>query len=171
MPHPSDIRTAHHPGPCPAARAQLTGTAPRSPDRVFRPGGRVARAFAAAAGLAGVVMFGATASCAVAAEPPASVRATPDPADLGLYLECSEAAQRRALGFEEAAACSLAFLRIKLSFVPEVGLDRFQSLPPQEKAAINLVGYRRFKAWFDENPALIEAIRSARPPASTLAGN
>ncbi len=95
----------------------------------------------------------------------------PDPADLGLHLQCSEAAERRVLSFDEAAACSQAFLRIKLSFVPDVGIDRFQALPTEERAAINLVAYQRYRAWYHQNPAAIAAIRDAIPSTSTLAGN
>jgi hypothetical protein len=50
----------------------------------------------------------------------------------------------RPLSFDEASSCSLVLTSIKLSFVYGVGPDDFDQLPPREKAAVNLVGDKRY---------------------------
>ena len=95
----------------------------------------------------------------------------PDEADLRHHFDCSRTATVRLLRLDEATGCARAFMRIKLAFVPGVGLDDYERLPPRQKAAVNLVGYRRYLAWRSENSADLEALRQAPPSSSAFAGN
>ena len=85
---------------------------------------------------------------------------SPDPADLRIYIFCSDVAAQRPLGFEEAVACGHVFDRVKLAFVPGVTPEEFRALKTRERAAVNLVGYQRFREWFDANPDEIERLRN-----------
>jgi predicted ATP-dependent protease len=70
------------------------------------------------------------------------------------------------LGFDEAAFCSTVFMKIKLSFVPDIDLDTFNSLEPAEKSAINRLGYRLYLDWkeanADEFDALLAEVRASQ---------
>ena len=126
-------------------------------------------------GAAGLVIVSellvALAATSASADPSRSGDVRPDEADLRYYFDCSKVAATRLLSFEEATGCARTFMRIKLSFVPGVGLDDFDRLPPREKAAVNLVGYRRYMDWVSENSAEVEALRNALLSSSTLAEN
>lgn len=93
--------------------------------------------------------------------------AEPDAVDLRTYLKCSAAAEGRLLGFDEAALCSTVFMRIKLSFVPDIDLDKFNRLPPKEKSAVDRLGYGRYLDWKQRNAAgfyaLMTEIRTSHP--------
>lgn len=95
--------------------------------------------------------------------------AGPEEADLRYFLECSELAKTQVLSFDEAKSCSRACLRIKLSFVPGVGLDDFDGLSPRGKAAVNVVGYRHFVEWQLQHAARGEVLVS-RPLSSSVIG-
>jgi hypothetical protein len=82
----------------------------------------------------------------------------PDTADLWTYLECSVAAEVRLLGFDEVILCSTVFMRIKLSFVPDIDLDTFNGLLPMEKSAVDRLGYGRYLDWKHRNAAEIDAL-------------
>lgn len=94
----------------------------------------------------------------------------PDEADLRLYLDCSRIAEGRLLGFEEAYFCSRVFLKIKLSFVPGMTVEVFDQLSPQEKTAVNSVGYLRYRDWVQANAAWPKTLKSPTPPSTTLSG-
>jgi hypothetical protein len=85
----------------------------------------------------------------------------PDEADLRLYLECSRIAGVQLLGFDDAVFCSRVFMRIKLSFVPGMTLESFDKLTPQEKTAVNTVGYLRYRDWVKANAAWLETLTDA----------
>ena len=87
--------------------------------------------------------------------------AGPDESDLRYFLKCSELANTQLLSFDEAKDCSGAFMRIKLFFVPGVGLDDFEGLSAHEKAAVDMVGYRRYVEWHAKNTAVVEALSVA----------
>lgn len=82
----------------------------------------------------------------------------PDANDLRTYLECSAAAEVRLLGFDEATLCSTTFMRIKLSLVPDIDLETFNSLLPMEKSAVDRLGYRRYLDWKQRNADEIDAL-------------
>jgi hypothetical protein len=103
------------------------------------------------------------------AEPVQPSTAGPDDADLRQYSDCSEAAMKRVLRLDEASACARVFMKIKLSFVRGVGLQAYDRLPPQEKAAVNLAGYRRYLEWRAENAARLEALENELPSTSAFA--
>ena len=94
----------------------------------------------------------------------------PDAADLRHHLDCASRARTRLLDLDEASACARAFMRIKLAFVPGIGLDDYDRLPPREKAAVNLAGYRRYVEWRAGNAAGLDALAKA-PPSSAYAGH
>lgn len=106
-----------------------------------------------------------------AADPAPPGPVGPDDADLRYVFDCSELARMRSLSFDEAAGCTRAFLRIKLSFVPGIDLGAYDRLPPSERAAVNLLGYRRYVEWRREHAAEVEAPRSAPPSSSRFAAN
>ncbi len=105
------------------------------------------------------------------ADPSRPERVGPDEVDLRRHFDCSKLASTRLLSLDEATACSRAFMRIKLAFVPGVGLDDYDRLPPREKAAVNLVGYRRYLEWRSESSAEFEALMHAPPSSAGFAGN
>jgi hypothetical protein len=104
-----------------------------------------------------------------AAEPIQPSTAGPDDVDLRKYRDCSEVAMKRLLSLDEATACARVFMKIKLSFVPGVGLQAYDRLPPKEKAAVNSSGYMRYMEWRAENAARIEALENELPSTSAFA--
>jgi hypothetical protein len=82
----------------------------------------------------------------------------PDATDVRTYLECSVASEVGLLGFDEAALCSTVFMKIKLSFLPDVDLDTFNTLEPTEKSAFDRLGYRLYLDWKDEHADEIDAL-------------
>ena len=110
-----------------------------------------------------------TGGSATAEDSPSENAAGPDKADLVHFLECSETARMHVLSLEEAANCLRTYMRIKLSFVPGVNLDDFESLSPSERAAVNLVGYRRYMEWRSRNAAAVEALATVPEWSSVLA--
>lgn len=93
----------------------------------------------------------------------------PDEADLRYFFECSELANQRLLSLDEAYVCGRVFMNIKLSFVPDVGLDDFDALSPEERAAVNIVGYRRYMEWRFQNAAMFDALEPSPPFSSVFA--
>jgi hypothetical protein len=92
----------------------------------------------------------------------------PAASDLRAHVACSVEAERRVLAPDEAAACSTAYMKVKLSFVPGIGLDEFERLPPREKAAVNLLAYDRYLDWSSRRPAEIAALRADALRASAF---
>lgn len=91
----------------------------------------------------------------------------PDMDDLAYHIACSEAAKSRIQTSDEAAGCARAFLRVELSFIPGIGLHEFASLPPEQRATVNLAGYRLYLDWIRENARQVESLRNALlPPPS-----
>jgi hypothetical protein len=129
-------------------------------------------AIGAATGLFIIAVLLAVMTAASASADPSRPRNVgPDEADLRHYFDCSKVATMRLLSLDEATGCARVFMRIKLSFVPGVGLNDFDRLPLQEKAAVNLVGYRRYVEWLSENSGEVEDLRNAPLSSSTLAEN
>ncbi len=62
---------------------------------------------------------------------------------------CSQAARRSVLSPGEAALCARAFLELKLSFLPGMTLDRYESLAAAERVSANRAGYAAFRDWVD----------------------
>jgi hypothetical protein len=87
---------------------------------------------------------------ALADDPPA-----PPPADLDAYLECEAIASHRLLPPNIAAICSQAFMRVKLSFLPNTDQMAYSKLAPKERAQTNARGYAAYLKWRDDNAKLI----------------
>ena len=71
----------------------------------------------------------------------------PDAKDLALYATCSSAAESQLLGTHEAALCARVFMRIKLSFLPDVGPEDLANLTSEERARVNRAGYAAYLDW------------------------
>jgi hypothetical protein len=93
----------------------------------------------------------------------------PDEADIRYIFECSELAKMHLLSFDDAADCTRAYMRIKLSFLPGVGFDDFAGLSPEEKAVVNTVGYQRFMEWRLINTAQVDALTTTPLSSSIFA--
>ena len=78
----------------------------------------------------------------------------PDVNLLAAYEDCSHAAEVRLLSLEEATRCSETYLLLKLSFLPEIDIAEFKSLPPQERWEIQQRGYAALVAWREKQISL-----------------
>lgn len=63
------------------------------------------------------------------------------------HMSCTTSATERMLSSDEAAACSRAFLGLKLSFLPGSDIERFRTLSPAARASGNAKGYDAYRAW------------------------
>jgi PIN domain nuclease of toxin-antitoxin system len=79
---------------------------------------------------------------------------------LQAHFQCNEMATVRMLTFDEAIACGHAFLKVKLSFLPGLGLGDYARLPVAERASANRLGYERYLAWSDANPDRVRALKA-----------
>lgn len=82
-----------------------------------------------------------------APETPASVAVAPDMEVMETYTTCSAEAEHRLLSHSEAQLCLDAYLRLKLSFVPGMDMDRFRRLSIEERWKVNQQGYGAYVAW------------------------
>ena len=78
----------------------------------------------------------------------------PDVNLLAAYEDCSHAAEVRLLSLEEATRCSETYLLLKLSFLPEIDIAVFKSLPPQKRWEIQQRGYAALVAWREKQISL-----------------
>ncbi|WP_375690931.1 hypothetical protein [Pseudooceanicola sp. LIPI14-2-Ac024] len=86
--------------------------------------------------------------------------AVPDHADLHHYTLCEAIAAVRFLTQAEASHCAAAYTRVKLAFVPGVGIEDLPHLTPGERDLVNRDGYARFRAWRDSNVDLVDAVKA-----------
>ena len=85
--------------------------------------------------------------------------ARPDLSDLRTYLTCNAMAEVRPLSFEEAAACSVAFERLKLSFVSNMSLNQFNGLPVAQRADLSVQGYKALRNWLELNSTEVQLLK------------
>lgn len=71
------------------------------------------------------------------------------------YLMCSEAAETRLLDRSEIETCTSLYMEVKLGFVPDVGVEEYESMSAAERAEINQQGYAGYVAWRASNPELV----------------
>lgn len=71
----------------------------------------------------------------------------PDMAVWRIYSDCSAEATRRRLTNDEALACLDAYLRVKLSFLPGMDIERFLKLAPDARWEVNRRAYAAYVAW------------------------
>jgi hypothetical protein len=108
-----------------------------------------------------IVMAIATASSIPAqAQDIAPDRERPEISGLQVHFQCSAMATVRMLSFDEAITCGHAFLTVKLSFLPGLGLADYARLPVAERASANRLGYERYLAWSDANPDRVRALKA-----------
>ncbi|MXQ06494.1 hypothetical protein GQ651_01405 [Alphaproteobacteria bacterium GH1-50] len=63
------------------------------------------------------------------------------------YRSCAGLAEQKVLSKDEFDACSLAYLKIKLSFLHGVTLERYEGMKPSLRAKANKIGYDAYRAW------------------------
>ena len=73
----------------------------------------------------------------------------PEPSDVlvAAYLRCSDAATHRVLSRFEAEECATSYLRLKLSFLPDVTLRSYKEMTAPQRAEANRRGYQRYMDW------------------------
>lgn len=79
---------------------------------------------------------------------------------IAAYFTCSEAAELRVLERTEAEACAAAYMEIKVGFVPNVDMQAYQSMTPEERADVNRRGYAGYVAWRAANPDLVSQMEA-----------
>lgn len=71
----------------------------------------------------------------------------PDMELLALHQDCSSAAATRGLPPGEAQLCAANYLLLKLSFLPDIGLEEYHALGFAERYAVSQRGYAAYRAW------------------------
>ncbi|MEM0949272.1 MAG: hypothetical protein AAGK37_17875 [Pseudomonadota bacterium] len=71
----------------------------------------------------------------------------PDMKFLVLHKSCNATAAKRRMSAGEAQFCAANYLRLKLSFLPDVDLEWFYALGFAERHAVNQEGYAAYLAW------------------------
>jgi hypothetical protein len=119
------------------------------------------------AGRRGRLLLALLLSAATAqADPPHPGLGQPDIDDLRLYQACNRVAETQLLGFDEAAHCSRALLRIELAFVPGISPEDFDRLPLHQKSVVSIIGYLRYRDWSQANVAWLSALDMVQQRAS-----
>ena len=150
-----------------ARRARIDADHRPASDRPAGPAARpVAAKVATAFILAGLLLLDSAVATAAADR-----NAGPDAADLRHVSACTKMATTRILSVDEAAGCARAFLRIKLSFLPEIGPDDFDRLPLRERAEVNRLGYLRYLEWCRDNAGKVEGLCNAPLTSPDIARN
>lgn len=70
-----------------------------------------------------------------------------------IYSQCSDAAEVRRLSRDEVDACSFVFLKLKLSFLNGVTVERYATMKPSLRATANRKGYDSYRAWLHRHRA------------------
>ena len=63
------------------------------------------------------------------------------------FMACSDLAAIQILSAQQGSACSELLLRLKLSFLPGVTLERYHQMKPKTRAIANEKGYAAYRAW------------------------
>lgn len=63
------------------------------------------------------------------------------------HVRCGELAAETFLGWDEVNTCSEIYLRLKLSFLNGVTLDRYRTMPVKTKVVTHDKGYSAYLAW------------------------
>ncbi len=71
----------------------------------------------------------------------------PDKSLLDAYERCSRDAEIRLLSYVEARKCSLNYLELKVSLLPDVDLKEYESLSAVRRQEIDKRGYLAFLRW------------------------
>ena len=93
------------------------------------------------------------------AETEAHQPTTPNMTDLRSYLACNAVAEARPLSFEEASTCSVAFERLKLSFVSNMSFDQFNNLPIRQRADLSVRGYKGLRNWLEAHSTEVQRLK------------
>ena len=71
-------------------------------------------------------------------------------------MACNRAAAEGKLSQGEVVACSEVYLELKLAFVPSVDRALYESMSPDERAAVALLGYQLLQCWRSEGRCGLE---------------
>ena len=92
----------------------------------------------------------------------------PPAALVAAYLRCSDAASQRMLNRQEAEECATMYLRLKLSFLPDVTLKSFRELSAPQRADANRRGYRRYLTWKQQEKSRVGPMATNSGPGAVL---
>ena len=79
---------------------------------------------------------------------------------LAFYYACDQAAMTQRLADDEVRRCSIAYEVTKAHFLTEDEQAELLEARGKARAALSLKGYRRFKAWEQEHPDLVRALKA-----------
>ncbi|MGY3437902.1 MULTISPECIES: hypothetical protein [unclassified Marinovum] len=83
----------------------------------------------------------------------------PDTRMLRVYVMCMEFARVQIMDQRHVTLCAASYQAIKLGFVPDMSVDRFQRLDVKSRAAVNQRGYLAWLAWSAAHSDQIAALR------------
>ena len=78
---------------------------------------------------------------------------------LSVYYACDAAAIQSQLSLSDAMRCSITYQAVKVSFLTPTEREELSGAEPSRRAALMQVAYLRFKAWEEENPEQVDALR------------
>ena len=78
---------------------------------------------------------------------------------IGLVYACNMMAEQAPVSLDQAMHCVKAHETVKEHFLSADEIERLTSLSHREQVKARLEGYRRFKAWENENQSLVLQIR------------
>lgn len=82
-----------------------------------------------------------------------------------LYYACDQAANEARLSASDIIRCSVAYEALKVHFLSEEERLTLSGLGGRDHAVTMQVAYRRFKAWEEEHPHLVDALKAGETPA------
>ncbi|MEY8117802.1 hypothetical protein AB9F26_05955 [Falsihalocynthiibacter sp. BN13B15] len=89
---------------------------------------------------------------------------------LGIYYRCSLLSESNVLTVSEVQFCMTHYMNVKLSFVDEMDISKFDQLPTKEKAIVNSRSYQSFKQWEFANPLIVNQSKENSEQLKLLLG-
>lgn len=83
-----------------------------------------------------------------------------------LYYACDQAALEARLSASDIIRCSLVYETVKVQFLSEEEQKSLATLDIRDRTAVMQTAYRRFRAWEEDNPDLVESLRTRGLPAA-----
>lgn len=78
-----------------------------------------------------------------------------------LYYACDRSLTIKPLQSTDRAYCVETYTQVKTWFVPDVSFDQYKMQTSMERARINQIGFKAFKAWEAENASDASCLREA----------
>ena len=82
-----------------------------------------------------------------------------------LYYACDQAALEARLSASDIIRCSQVYETVKVQFLSDEEQKALSTLDIRDRNARMQVAYRRFKAWEEEHPELVQSLKTAGIPA------